>query len=198
MSRSVPRIVLLLTVALGLCAVPAVPADQPQGQFQPTAGDRDGDGIQDASDCAPDDPTRPARSGTDANCDGTADDDAPVYSANSTTAVPMATLRAAARRAARVPVVEVRGTALGPAALFRPRETAPVLAFAARDTMRVTVRPTLVYADGRRVKVPKSWSDVGRGMAWAFRLRATDAQRVVLAITVRDGAGAVYHATRTL
>ena len=199
MSRLVPRIVLALALAVGLFAVPAAPADQPQGQFQPTAGDRDGDGIADSADCAPDDPTRPSRSGTDADCDGVADgDSAPVYSADSSTGPSPAMLRAAARRAAGVPVVAVSENALGPAALFRPRHRQPLLVFAGRAAMRVSVTPTLLYADGRRVKVPRSWSAVDAGTAWAFRMRRSDAQRISLAITVRDGAGAVYRATRAL
>ena len=197
MSRLVPRIVLAFVLALGLFAVPAAPADQPQGQFQPSAGDRDGDGINDANDCAPDDPSRPARTGTDADCDGTVDNP-PVYSADSTAPLSMATLRAAARRAAGEPVVADSGPAIGPAVLFRPRNVEPLLVFAARAGMRVTVAPTLVFADGRRMRVPHSWSTVDAGAAWAFRIRRSGAQRVALAITVRDAAGAVYRASRTL
>jgi hypothetical protein len=82
--------------------------------------------------------------------------------------------------------------------LFAPRQTLPLLVFAASDAMRVTVRPTLVYADGRRAPIPKSWATVARGGAWAFRVRTSGAQQVVLAISVRDGAGAVHRATRAI
>jgi hypothetical protein len=189
------RLLFALVLTVGLAFAPAAPADQPMGQFQPSAGDRDGDRLADADDCAPDDPSRPAQSGQDADCDGAVDT---AFSADSSAPASMASLRAAARRAARMPVVEAPASDLGPAVVFRPRQERPLIVFAGRAAMRVSVRPTLVFADGRRTKLPRSWSAVVRGEAWAFRMRPSDAQRVVLAITVRDGAGTLYKATRAL
>src|SRR4051794_31385693 len=197
MSRLSLRIVLSLVLAAGLAVVPAAaPASGPTGQFQPGPEDRDGDGLSDANDCAPDDPSRPAQSGPDADCDGTVDP--ATYSADSSVAAPMATLRDAARRAARVPVVAAPGSDLGPAVVFRPRHPRPLLVFAASADMRVRVTPTLVYADGRRVKLPFSWSAVARGAAWAFRMRTSGAQRVSLSIAVRDADGALHKAHRSI
>ena len=97
----------------------------PSGQFQPSATDRDGDGLPDGSDCAPDDPSRPARSGEDRNCDGTPDDGGsqvgvsgpvdggpdPTHSASSeSTSAPA---RSRARRAAGEAVVTVHLSGLG-------------------------------------------------------------------------------------
>jgi hypothetical protein len=190
------RLALVFALSVGAAFVPVAAAEAPTGQFQPQPGDRDGDGAGDGRDCAPDDPSRPARDGEDADCDGTADPR--TFSADSSNAVPMATLRAAARREAQVPVVAIAGAGIGPAALFGPREAQPLLVFAGREAMRVSARPILVYADGRRVKVPRSWSAVGRGETWAMRVRRGGAERVELAITVRDGAGTVYRTTRAI
>src|SRR6476661_2375682 len=87
MSPTVLRIVVSLVLAPALVAVPAAWADGPTGQFQPSAGDRDGDRLADADDCAPDDPSRPAQSGQDADCDGAVDGQG--YSADSTAPAPL-------------------------------------------------------------------------------------------------------------
>ena len=87
---------------------------------------------------------------------------------------------------------------IGPAVLFRPRQAQPLLVFVAREAMRVTARPILVFADGRRVKIPRSWSSVARGGAWAMRVRPSGAERVELAITVRDSAGTDHRSTRVI
>ena len=203
---AVSRIALL--AALGAVVLPASGAQAapraggPTGQFQPSATDRDGDGVRDASDCAPDDPTRPARTGPDANCDGTADG---AQQAASAPAVrPLA--RDSARRAAGGPVRAVPAVRLGGAvAVFAPRHPrarAPELIFAARDNSAVTVRPVLVLAGGRRRVLTVRSRSVARGQAYAVTIRLSGAQararRLRFAITVIDASGRVHHAVHAV
>jgi hypothetical protein len=204
MTRTSPRLAAL--IAISACLLPAAGVRAaarpgPSGQFQPTRTDRDGDGVADASDCAPDDPTRPARTGSDANCDGTPD--GTQQAASTPSVVPSA--RGVARRAAGVPVVAL-GVRLGSAvSVFAPRAArarAPALVFVARDNCAVSVRPVLVFAGGRTRALPARQRSVPRGHAYVVRLHLSRAQaralRVRFAMTVIDAAGGRHGASRAV
>lgn len=217
-------------IALALAALALVApgplasgAGTPAGQFQPVRGDRDGDGLPDGSDCAPDDPTRPARSGEDLDCDGAPDQGGagipvdlagPDGGEGPPPAGPQAAsrpsrgtvaARASARRAAGEPVVAVRGLRLGPSvavyAPAAPRPARPALVLVAKGSSGVTVRPWLVFAQGRRALRVRTAS-LPRGRALVVRIALDPARgrarRVRFAVRVVDGAGATYRDARVV
>ena len=212
----------IAVIAALLAALPAgqlAHADGPSGQFQPAANDRDGDGLPDASDCAPDDPSRPSRSGRDADCDGTADDGSgsnvtvtevdggpdPVSAASRPSTGTRLTSQVA-RAAAHEAVVLVRHLPLGRSvAIYRPRRQhryAPAIVFAAKDNSGVTVTETLVYRGERRVKLANRARPVSRGHAWVLRVHLRGAQRraqrIEFSIAVVDASGDSFSATRVV
>ena len=214
------RIAVLTALLAGLPAGTLARADGPSGQFQPAANDRDGDGLPDKSDCAPDDPSRPSRAGKDADCDGVADDGSgssvevsgpadggpdPVSAASRPSSGTRLTSRIA-RAAAHEPVVLVRHLPLGrTVAIYQPRHahrTVPMLVFAAKDNSGVTVTPTIVWANGTRTKLADRVHSVSRGHAWVLRIRLRGAQRHALrlefSMAVVDVAGDSYSATRVV
>jgi hypothetical protein len=214
------RIAVLAALLAGLPAGSLARADGPSGQFQPAANDRDGDGLVDAHDCAPDDPSRPARAGHDADCDGSADDGSgsdvvitgpadggpdPVSAASKPSTGTRMTSQVA-RAVAGEAVVLVRHLPLGRSvAIYRSRQahrTAPAIVFAAKDNSGVTVTPTLVYAGGRRAKLGDRSRSVSRGHAWVVRVRLHGAQRraqrLEFSIAVVDASGNSFSATRVV
>lgn len=200
---------MLLTLLGCLVAVPAVAdGDAVGGQFAPSLDDRDGDGLLDALDCGPDDPTRPVRGGADLDCDGAPDGGGagigvgllPIDAGTDVAAKPSAgtaSMKAAARDAAGEPVVAVAGLALGPSiavyAPAHPRAGEPTLIFAAVDNVGLTVTP--VVGDRRRAARTRS---LPRGRAYVVRLRLRRARRVTFEITVVGVDGAEYSASRAV
>jgi hypothetical protein len=220
MFKPTARILVFGAVLAGLPAGTLALADGgPSGQFQPTRADRDGDGLRDDSDCAPDDPSRPAQAGADADCDGAADEgaglevgisgpvdgDAGTVDAASEPSSGTPATHAVAREAAGEAVVLVRRLPLGQSVAIyqprRPRPAVPSLVFAAKDNSGVTVTPTLVFAGGRTSKLADRSHSVSRGHAWVMRVRLARAQRRALrirySIAVVDGSGSSYSATRS-
>lgn len=219
MSRPPARIALLLALLACLPAGSvAYATEDPTGQFQPTRDDRDGDGLGDADDCAPDDPSRPARSGSDLDCDGAPDGGGfagvgisgpvdggpdpgsepapPEQTAASRPSSGTTETRTAARLAAGEDVVAVRGLRLGPGiAVYTPARASPVLVFVAKDNVGVTVRPSIVV-DGVRQALKVRTRSVPRGRAWVVRVASR--RRVRFAVTVVDSGGNEYVATRAL
>lgn len=218
------RIALLcsLLACLGAGTLAHAAGGGPSGQFQPAAGDRDGDGLGDADDCAPDDPTRPARAGTDLDCDGESDGGGsnagyevsgpvdggpdPGYEAASQSAASKPSsgtpeTRTAARRAAGEAVVAVRGLRLGPGvAVYAPeRITAGIaeLVFVAKDNLGVTAAPSITVDGERRALRVRSRS-VSRGRAWVVSVRSQGARRVRFTLTVVDSSGEARSAERTV
>jgi hypothetical protein len=218
MPRTTARIALLLALLAGLPAGSAALADGPgpSGQFLPSVGDRDGDGLPDAADCAPDDPSRPARAGVDLDCDG-ADDgggltgvgiSGPVdggpdpgpgeQTAASRPSTGSVSAKAAARRAVGEAVVAVRGLRLGPSiAVYAPARAAGTLIFVAKDNSGVTVRPSVVR-HGKRHPLRVRTRSVSRGHAWVVRVHPSGVRRVRFAMRVVDSAGAAHRATRAV
>lgn len=210
-------VLLVLPLCAALTLLPAgasartAPPAGPSGQFVPTAGDRDGDGLPDAADCAPDDPSRPARTGVDADCDGVPDsglspitisgpadggpDPAGQHSASSTVA-PAVDVRARARRALGGAVV-ASGLRLGAAvAAFAPRRERRGLrtfVFVARDNAGLTAAPSL---DGHRLAA--THRSLARGAAYVLRIRTGAARRLRIVVTVVDASGNRRRAARTL
>lgn len=221
MPRPTARIALLLGLLACLPASTLARADSgPSGQFQPSATDRDGDGLPDASDCAPDDPSRPARAGDDQDCDGTPDAGGgsrvglagpvdggpdPQQTASRPSRGSAAT-KTRARRAAGEAVVAVRGLRLGDSiavyAPRRPHRATPTVVFVAKDNSAVTVRPTLVLADGRKRALKARSRSLPSGRAYVVRLHLSHAQRraarLRLAMTVIDASGNRHRATRVV
>lgn len=216
MSR--PTALLLALLALLPAGAVAYAAGGPTGQFQPSSDDRDGDGLRDSDDCAPDDPSRPARPGTDLDCDGVLDDGGfsgvgisgpvdggpdpgsepadPEQTAASRPSSGTTETRTAARRAAGEDVVVVTGLRLGPAvAVYTPAATAPALIFVAKDNVGVTVSPSIVV-DGERRPLRVRSRSIPRGRAWVVRVRQD--RRVRFTITVVDSSGEDYTAARAL
>jgi hypothetical protein len=212
------RILILVALLSALGAGAVARADQsPSGQFQPARGDRDGDGLPDANDCAPDDPSRPSRSGTDADCDGQPDQGGPAISvsgpadgapdgpeaASKPSTGPVAT-RTTARAALGEAVVLVRNLRLGRSiAVYMPRRARPgrqTLVFVARDNSAVTVRSSLRFAGGRVQALASRSHSIARGDArvlrWTLTRRQRHAQRIRMVITVVDASGNRYRATR--
>ncbi|MFL5843334.1 MAG: hypothetical protein ACJ762_01490 [Solirubrobacteraceae bacterium] len=212
------RIALLLSLFACLTTVSLAHADgDPAGQFLPALGDRDGDGLPDAADCAADDPTRPGRSGVDLDCDGAPDgggsgidigilgpvDGGPDPSgepgrqtAASRPSSGTGETRTAARRAAGEGVVAVKGLRLGPSvAVYTPAATAPALVFVAKDNSGITVRPSVVV-DGERRALKVRTRSVPRGRAWVVRVH--QGRRVRFTVTVVDSGGVDYTAARAL
>lgn len=197
---------------------PAAGQAEPSGQFAPAPGDRDGDGVGDAGDCAPDDPSRPARPGPDADCDGYADggpgsrdaaisgpaqEPSPVTGSSSATGGTTAT-RTLAWRSAGERVVLVRHLPLGRSvAVYRTarrHRSAATLVFAARDGGGVSVTPTLVYAGGSERKLAdRQRAPLAAGRAWTLRVRTGGLARPVasvrFSIAVIDLAGDSFSAT---
>lgn len=195
----------------------------PAGQFLPSLQDRDGDGLLDLSDCAPDDPSRPARAGIDLDCNGAPDDgggievgiSGPVdggpdepgeQQAASRPSSGTATTRSAARDAAGEAVVAVTGLRLGPSiAVYEPargRSAEPTLVFAAKGNSGLTVEPELTFTGGGTRALKVRARSLPRGRAYVVRLRLSPSQRrarkVRFAITVVDGQGDSYRATRAV
>jgi hypothetical protein len=225
MSRLIARIALLLALLACLPAgAVAWAQDDPVGQFLPSSDDRDGDGLHDGADCAPDDPSRPARAGSDLDCDGDPDSggSAPVGIAGPVDGGPdpgpgeqtaasrpssgTTETKTAARRAAGEAVVALRGLRLGPSravyAPAAPRASAPALVLVAKGNSGITVAPSLVLAGGETRALRTRRRSVPRGRAWVVRLKLSPAQqtarRVRFAVTVVDGAGESYTATRSV
>lgn len=220
MVRFSARIALLLGLLACLPAGALARADSsPSGQFQPSATDRDGDGLGDLADCAPDDPSRPARAGDDQDCDGTPDTGGidvgiagpvdggpdPQQTASRPSSGSGAT-KTRARRAAGEDVVAVRGLRLGASiavyAPRRPHRATPTVVFVAKDNSAVTVRPTLVFADGRKRPLKARSRSLPSGNAYVVRLHLSRAQRraarLRLAMTVIDASGNRHRATRVV
>lgn len=212
--RGIARIALLLSLlgCLSLAAPAATLAGGPGGQFSPSLDDRDGDGLLDALDCGPDDPTRPSRAGADLDCDGTADgggagigvgllpidggpDGPEGPSVASKPSTGTASTRAAARDAAGESVVPVRDLRLGPAiavyAPAHPSDDEPTLVFVAKDNVGLTVTPWV--ADRAR---PTRTRSLPRGRAYVVRLRLHRARAVRFEIAVVGSDGVEYRATR--
>lgn len=170
----------LTLLACVLAAAAPATAQGPAGQFLPSLDDRDGDGLLDALDCAPDDPSRPARDGADPACDGTGagipvEVAGPVDEGAAESAV-----HAAARRAAGGKVVAVRGLRLGPdVAVYAPADRRGIVV-AARRNAGVTIRPARHDARTR---------SLAAGTAFAVRTRAPR-----YTITVVAGSGATWRA----
>jgi hypothetical protein len=225
MSRPTARIALLLALLACLPAGSVARAqDDPVGQFLPSSDDRDGDGLHDGADCAPDDPTRPARSGSDLDCDGDPDsggsagigiagpvDGGPDPGPGEQTAASRPSTgttetKTAARRAAGEAVVAARGLRLGASvAIYAPAAShafAPALVFVAKGNTGITVVPSLVFAGGETRALKTRRRSVPRGRAWVVRLLLSPSQqparRVRFAVTVVDGAGESYTATRSV
>lgn len=213
MPRFIARIALLLALLACLpLGVAASADDGVAGQFLPSPADRDGDGLFDGADCGPDDPTRPARAGTDLDCDGEPDggglsgigiagpvdggpDPEPAeQTAASRPSTGTTETRTAARRAAGEDVVAVRGLRLGPSvAVYAPAAASAALIFVAKDNLGVTVKPSVVV-DGRRQALKVRTRSVPRGRAWVVRVRQT--RRVRFAVTVVNSSGDTYSAAR--
>lgn len=213
------RIAVLTALLAALPAGQLAHAGGPAGQFQPSANDRDGDGVADRADCAPDDPSRPSRSGQDTNCDGARDDGSgsnvtvtevdggpdPVSAASKPSTGTRRTSQVA-RAAAREAVVLVRHLPLGRSvAVYRTRRQrryAPAVVFVGKDNIGVTVTETLVYAGERRVKVANRARSVSKGHAWVLRTRLRRArrraQRLEFSIAVVDASGNSFSATRVV
>lgn len=216
------RIAIALAVVACLSAGGlASAAGGPTGQFLPSVGDRDGDGLPDAADCAPDDPSRPGRAGVDADCDGAPDAGLPVIEiagpadggpdpaeqqAASKPSSGTVAAKSAARRAAGQDVVVVRGLRLGPSVAVyapkRPSRATPTVVLVAKGNSGVTVRPHLVFAGGRTRALAARTRSVARGRAFVVRLQLSKsqrrAQRLRFAMTVVDGSGDSYRAARTV
>lgn len=216
------RIALLLSILACLPAGTLAFADDgPAGQFLPALGDRDGDGLPDAADCAADDPTRPARAGVDLDCDGTPDgggsgagfdisgpadggpdpDEPGEQTAASRPSTGTTETKTAARRASGRPVIAVRGLRLGPAvAIYAPSTVTAGLAeliFVAKDNTGITVDPSIVV-DGERVALRTRTRSVSRGRAWVLEVRSKGTRRVRFAIAVVDTSGDEHTATRAV
>lgn len=187
------RIASLLFACALAGSAPAPAQDGPAGQFRPSPGDRDGDGLVDGRDCAPDDPSRPARHVPDPDCDGSGagiqvdvagpvdggpDPEGPEAASRPSRGTPKA--RAAARRAAGGPVVAIHGLRLGPnVAVYAPRSGRGIVVVA-KSNAGVTVKPRRHRARTR---------SLASGTAFAVRARAA---RYV--ITVVDGSGTTWRA----
>lgn len=227
MPHPTARIALLMALLAPLpAAAPARTDDGPAGQFVPSLEDRDGDGLLDAADCAPDDPTRPARPDADLDCDGvpdgggfsgvgiagpvdgtdpgTPDGSAGEQTAASRPSTGTSETRTAARRAYGAGVTAVTGLRLGPSvavyAPARPARTAPTLIFVAKGNSGITVEPSIVYTGGVVEDLRTRTRSVARGRAWVVRVGLTGdrrrARRARLSVTVVDGAGESYAAVR--
>jgi len=194
----VSRLLVLLSLSAGLAVLPAaapaatVTPPGPSGQFLPSANDRDGDGIPDAQDCAPDDPSRPSRSGADADCDGRPDGEQ-AASSDSQSAVHPA---AVARDAIHGSVSALHWLLGGPVTLFAARSDATgtrTFVFVATDNAGLTVTHRLdrgVTATNRR--------SLGRGGAYVLTIATQGAKRLRVAVTVVDASGFSRRVTRTL
>jgi hypothetical protein len=183
------------------------------GQFLPTADDRDGDGLPDAADCAADDPTRPALTGPDPECDGLPpgglgipvdlEEPGRQHAASAPSRGTPAT-RAAARQAARVSVAAVSGLRLGRSvavyAPARPRASRPTLVLVARANMGLVVRPVLARRDGTSRRLAARRRSLARGDAHVVRIRVDPAavRRVRLAVTVTDAQGDRHRAVHRI
>jgi hypothetical protein len=196
---AVSRLLVLLSLCAALALLPAsagavvlVPPG-PSGQFLPAAGDRDGDGVPDAYDCAPDDPTRPSRGGDDANCDGQPDGE---QAASSDSDSPTVDPAAVARDAAHGAVTALRWPLGGPVTVFAPRADATgmrTLIFVATDNAGLTVTHRLdrgATATNRR--------SLARGGAYVLPIATRGARRLRVAVTVVDAAGESHRVVRTL
>lgn len=221
------RIALLVALLVAVpTGTPVGALAGPSGQFQPSPGDRDGDGLADRDDCAPDDPTRPSRSGTDADCDGRADAGAgmdvaiagpadgapdsgePEQQQQSAAAhEPAGTVnsRRAARRAAGEPVRAVRlrlGPSIAAYAPSRTRRSVPTLVLVATGNSGVTVRPKLIFKGGRARMLKTRTRSLPRGRAYVVRLRLSPGQRrarrLRFAVRAVDAQGDRYRATRSV
>ena len=189
-----------VSVLLLLCGALALPAyastvapPAPSGQFLPSADDRDGDGLSDATDCAPDDPTRPARGGVDGNCDGAADGGQQAASGPSSADVDAA---AVARQAAHGSVAALRWPLGGALAVFAVRHDAAgdrTFVFVARDNVGLTVTHRL-----DRERTATNERSLGRGSAYVLRVAVGKARTLRVAVTVIDAAGNSRRVARTL
>lgn len=205
MSRLVCLLATVLATAFPAAAL-AAGSGSPGGQFAPSVADRDGDGLPDGADCAPDDPSRPSRAGSDRDCDGVSDaggDHADVgappaggpagqgFSAASSNPDPAGATRARARRAAgeRVKAVAMDvGDSVAVYAPVRRRAGTATLIFVGRSAASVTVRAT--HARARTRSLPS-------GRAWVVRVRAPRGSRVRFRVTVTDGSGRRYRASHS-
>lgn len=188
MLRSVFPILLacLAVAALPAAAPGASSPPGPSGQFVPSPGDRDGDGVADASDCAPDDPTRPGVAGS---CSASVD------AASSPEARPLHAA-AVARQALDGAAVVARDWRLGEAlAVFTARRDAPAersFVFVALDACGLTVTHRL--DDGHTVTHRRS---LARGGTYVLRVAVGVARRLRIAVTVVDASGASRRVART-
>ena len=213
-SGDIARIALVLLALLAWAPATATAQSGPAGQFLPSLGDRDGDGLLDTLDCAADDPSRPSRAGSDLDCDGAPDgggagigvgllpvdggpDEPEEQQVASRPSTGSRSARAAARDAAGEPVVLVKGLSLGPAvavyAPAEPRATEPTLIFAAKGNVGLTVTPTV--GDRRRASRTRS---LPQGRAYVVRLRLRRPRPVSFDIAVVGTDGAEYTATRAV